>query len=192
VNKVYTMLTDAGRFGEARSYVARDPNPLRAGFQRGLLANLTGNLAEARQEWQAVAQLDPMDYEHGHDCWVEAVLRLGDPEPALEALQFSLLPKHPTPRMFILSGMGWAMRDDDELASVLFQQAINLLRRRRPPKQKLDSADWRLLETLVTDDKIKTALKPYFAVVETVWDQVAASEPTLPSASSPSQRPLLP
>jgi tetratricopeptide (TPR) repeat protein len=191
VHEVYTMLTDAGRFSEAQSYVARDKNPLRAGFQRGLLANLTGNPAKASQEWQTVAQLDPGDYEQGHECWVEAVLRLGDSESALAALQ-ALLPEHPTPRLFVLSGMGWAMRDDEELASVLFQQAINLLRRRRPPKQKLDSDDWRLLDTLVTDEKTKTALKPYFAVVDTVWDQVTPSAPARPPASSLRQGPLLP
>ena len=61
------------------------------------------------------------------------------------------------------------MRDDGELAALLFQRAIDLLRRERPPKQKLDSADWRLLDSLVADDEIKTTLKPYFAVVETVW-----------------------
>jgi hypothetical protein len=62
------------------------------------------------------------------------------------------------------------MRDDMELAKALIQQAINQLRQQRPPKQKLDSADWRLLNSLITDEKLKSALRPYFAVVETVWD----------------------
>jgi tetratricopeptide (TPR) repeat protein len=188
VHEVYSMLTDAGRFGEARSYVARDTNPLRAGLQRGLLANLTGNPAEARHEWRAVAQLDPLDHEQGHECWVEAVLRLGDSEPALEFLQVHLA-QNRTPRLFVLSGIGWAMRDDEQLASVLFQQAISLVRRRRPPKQKLDSSDWRLLDSLVTDENLKTALKPYFAVVETVWGQVTGPRP---STGAPGQRPILP
>ena len=93
---------------------------------------------------------------------------MGDPEPALEQLQV-LLAKGPTPRLLTLSGIGWAMRGDAELAGVLFQRSISLLRTRRPRKQKLDSADWRLLDSLVSDDEIKTKLKPYFAVVETVW-----------------------
>jgi hypothetical protein len=61
------------------------------------------------------------------------------------------------------------MQGDADLASTLFRQSINSLRRRRPPKQKLDSKDWHLLDSLVTDDETKTALKPYFAVIETVW-----------------------
>jgi tetratricopeptide (TPR) repeat protein len=168
VREVYTMLSDAGRYGEAQRYVARDENPLQAGFQRGLIVSLTGNPGQAKQEWQAVADLDPEDFERGHECWVEAVLRLGDPEPALERLQ-DLLVQRATPRLFVLAGIAWAMREDEQVAAALFQQAINQLRRRRPPKQKLDSADWRLLDSLVAGDEIKTALKPYFAVVETVW-----------------------
>lgn len=168
VREVYTMLSDAGRYGEAERYVARDENPLQAGLQRGLIASLTGNPGQAKKEWQAVADLDPEDFERGHECWVEAVLRLGDPEPTLERLR-DLLVQREIPRLYVLAGIAWAMRDDEQVAAALFQQAINQLRWRRPPKQKLDSADWRLLDSLVTDDEIKTALKPYFAVVETVW-----------------------
>jgi hypothetical protein len=32
-----------------------------------------------------------------------------------------------------------------------------------------------LLDSLVADDEVKTPLKPYFAVVETVWDSPATS-----------------
>jgi hypothetical protein len=71
--------------------------------------------------------------------------------------------------LLILSGIGWAMRDDQELAALLFQRAIHLLRQERPPKQKLDSDDWRLLNSLVSSDELKASLKPYFAVVETLW-----------------------
>lgn len=168
VREVYTVLTDVGRFSDAQRYVKRDSNALQSGFQQGLIASLTGKPIDAREAWRQVASLDPDDFEYGHDAWVEAVLRLGDPDPALEWLQESLV-RFGTPRLLVLSGIGWAMRDDRELASVLFQQAINLLRRARPPKQKLDSADWRLLESLVTDGELKTALKTYFAVVETLW-----------------------
>jgi tetratricopeptide (TPR) repeat protein len=168
VREVYTMLTDAGRYSQAMQYVDRDANALQAGFQRGIIDSLTGHMEDARQEWQTVAGLNPDEHEHGHDCWVEAVLRLGDPEPALEWLQENL-GQRGTPRLFVLSGIGWAMRQDAELAGVLFQQAINMQRWRRPRKQKLDSADWQLLDSLVSDDEIKTPLKTYFAVVETLW-----------------------
>ncbi len=168
VRMVYSMLTDEGRYEEALRFVARDENPLQAGLQRGLIASLTGRAVEARQEWRAVANLDPSEFEYGHDAWVEAVLRLGDPDPALEWLQESL-PEYGTLRLIVLSGIGWAMRQDTEVATALFQQAINMLRGRRPPKQKLDRADWQLLDLLVKDDKIKTPLKPYFAVVESLW-----------------------
>lgn len=169
VREVYTLLTESGRYREAQRYIARDDNALQAGLQQGLIASLTGRPLEARQAWRHVTAQDPNEFEYGHDAWVEAVLRLGDPEPALLWLQDSLPQYAFSPRLFALSGIGWAMRGDPELASVLFQQALNLMRRDRPARQKLDSADWRLLDSLVADDKIKATLKPYFAVVETIW-----------------------
>jgi len=168
VRQVYEMLTQAGRYSDAQRYIARDENRMQAGFQRGLISSLTGKSIEARETWRQVARLDPNDYEYGHDAWVEAVLRLGDPDPALEWLQDSL-PRYGTPRLLVLSGIGWAMRKDDELAGALFQQAINMQRRQRPPKKKLDSTDWHLLDSLVSDEEAKTALKSYFAVIETLW-----------------------
>ncbi len=168
VREVYSMLTGAGRYSEAQRYIARDENALQAGFQQGLIASLTGKSIDARQAWRQVAALNPDDFEYGHDAWVEAVLRLGDSEKALQWLQDSLA-EYASPRLFALSGIAWAMRKDPELASVLFQQSINLMRRQRPVKQKLDSADWRLLDSLVADDETKATLKPYFAVVETLW-----------------------
>jgi tetratricopeptide (TPR) repeat protein len=168
VREVYGMLTKAGRYEGALRYVDRDENALQVGYQRGLIASLTGDPAEAKKQWRKVAALDPDKFDYGHDAWVESVLRLGDPDPALEWLQ-GALSRYASPRLLMLSGVGWAMRDDRELAARLFQQAINLLRRGRPAKQKLDSADWHLLESVVADNEMTTALKSYFAVVATLW-----------------------
>ncbi len=168
VREVYTMLTEIGRYGEARRFMARDENAMQAGFQEGLIASMSGQPGQAKVAWRQVATLDPDEFEYGHDAWVEAVLRLGDPDPALEWLQ-DALPRYGTPRLLVLSGIGWAMRDDAELSGLLFQRAIDLRRRERPPKQKLDSTDWRLLDSLVTDDKVKAPLKSYFAIIETLW-----------------------
>ena len=168
VRDVYVLLTDAGRYDEALAYVERDGNQLQAGFQRGLIRSLTGDPDGARQEWQTVAGMDPEEFESGHDAWVEAVLRLGDPVPALEGLQ-RLLRRHASVRMLALSAIAWAMHDDQEVALSSLERTTELMRRGRPPKQKLDSADWRLLDSLVSDEEMKEALKPYFAVVETLW-----------------------
>ena len=168
IGDVVDMLADAGRYSEARAMLDREPNPLRAGLRRGHIHNLMGNPFEARKEWQGIADLDPNEFEYGHEAWVEAVLHLGDPLPALRWLQDALRERFSI-RLLILSGVAWAMHGDAEVATNLFQQAIGLLRYQRPPKKKLDSSDWRLLDTLVNNDEIKKALKPYFAVVETLW-----------------------
>jgi tetratricopeptide (TPR) repeat protein len=169
VHDVYQMLTGAGCYAQALEYVARDDNTLQAGLQRGLIAELTGHPEEATHEWQAVAALDPMEFEQGHACWVEAVLRLKDPMPALEQLQ-QLLRHHGSVRLLVLAGIAWAMHGDKGPAQGLFEQSIRLLRRSRPAKQKLDSADWRLLTALVADEEIRAALRPYFAVVERIFE----------------------
>jgi tetratricopeptide (TPR) repeat protein len=168
VREVYTMLTEVGRYGEAKRFIARDENALQAGFQEGLVASMTGQPDQAKVAWRQVADLDPGEFEYGHDAWVEAVLRLGNPEPALEWLQ-DALPRYGTSRLLVLSGIGWAMRDDAELSRLLLQRAIDLRRRERPPKQKLDSADWRLLDSLVADDEVKAPLKSFFAIIDTLW-----------------------
>jgi len=169
VRDVYQILTAAGRYAQALEFVARDDNTLQAGFQRGLIAQLTGYPEEATQEWQAVAALDPMEFEQGHDCWVEAVVRLKDPMPALGRLP-QLLRHHGSARLLVLAGTAWAMHGDKEMAQGLFEQSIRLLGHSRPAKQKLDSADWRLLTALVADEEIKAALRPYFAVVERIFE----------------------
>lgn len=168
IGEVAALLAGAGRYSEARAMVDRDPNALRAGLQRGHIDSLVGNPIEARKEWRRVADLDPNDFDYGHEAWVEAHLRLGQPVPALEWLQDALRERFSL-RLLVLSGVAWAMHGDAEVAANLFQQSIGLLRYQRPPKKKLDSSDWRLLDTLVTNDEIKKALKPYFAVVETLW-----------------------
>lgn len=168
VRRVYEMLSQVGRYTEALRYVDRDDNELQAGFQRGLIAWLRGDQTKARQEWKKVAEMDPDEFAFGHDAWVESVLRLGDPVPALQWLRTALR-EHGTIRLLVLAGIAWAMHRNRDLAANLFQSAIDALRRSRPPKQKLDSAEWRLLDSLVADEGIKSVLKPYFAVVESIW-----------------------
>lgn len=175
IRAVYALLTDAGRYTEALEYVARDENPLPAGLQRGIIARRTGKMEQARQAWQGVADLNPFDYEYGHDAWAEAALRVGDPDRAIEQLQH-LLPRYGTPRLLILSGIAWAMRGDAPLAGSLFQQAIGAQRYARPVRKKLDSADWHLLDALVDAEQTKAPLKTYFAVVETVWGSSSAPQ----------------
>jgi tetratricopeptide (TPR) repeat protein len=169
IRQVYTMLNDAGRYSDALRFVEQEKNALQAGYQRGIIAQRTGKPVQARREWQEVAQLDPDEYDYGHDAWVESVLRVGDPEPALVWLQDNLSQRG-SARLLVLSGIGWAMKQDVELAAVLLQQAINVTRRERPPRKKLNSDDWRLLDSLVTDDETKAKLRTYFAVVETLWE----------------------
>jgi len=169
---LYKALTDAGLYGMARTFVDRDANSLRAGLQRGQLDLMTGKPADAMQGWRAVAALDPLSFDSGQEAWMEAVLRVGDPQPVLDRLD-DLLSGYGSTRVLILGGMAWAMSGKTETAGALLQRAVDLLRHERPPKSKLDGADWRLLAELVPYTEQRAALKPYFAVIETTWEQAA-------------------
>ena len=170
--ELYKALTEAGLYSMARTYVDRDTNSLRAGMGRGLLDLMTGRPGEAMQEWRAVAALDPLTFKSGQEAWMEAVLRAGDPQPVLDRLD-DLLAGYGSARILILGGMAWAMSGKAETAGAMLQRAIDLLRRERPPKTKLVGADWRLLTSLVPYAELRAALKPYFAVIETTWEQPA-------------------
>ena len=170
--ELYKMLTEAGLYSMARTYVDRDTNNLRAGMQRGLLDLMTGKPVDAMQGWRAVAALDPLTFDSGQEAWMEAVLRVGDPQPVLDRLD-GLLSRFGSTRMLILGGMAWAMSGKAETAGAMLQRAIDLLRRERPAKTKLDGTDWRLLTSLVPYAELRAALKPYFAVIETTWEQPA-------------------
>ncbi len=168
VPQVYTMLTDAGLYNMARTYVDRDKNPLRAGLQRGLLDQLTGKPVDAMQSWRQVAEMDPAEHEGSAEAWAEAVLRLGAPHRVTERFE-ELVDAFPSTRLLVLVGIAWAMQGDREAARDYLERAIFFLRRGRPPKQKLDSSDWRLLTSLVSDGQVRAALRPLFAVVEMTW-----------------------
>lgn len=169
VRNVYQMLATAGRYEQALDYVARDENAMQAGFQRGIIAELSGDAASAAKEFEAVAALDPLQFEQGHDCWAEAVLRQKNPLPFLQRLR-PLLSSHGSIRLLVLSGIAWAMHGEKDLAQGVFEQSIGLLKRSRPAKQKLDGADWRLLTSLIDDEAMRASLRPYFAVVERILE----------------------
>ena len=184
VREVYDMLTEAGCYEQALQFVEQDENEMQALFQRGIIAERTGNRARARAYWQQVAALNPDEFEYGHDAWVEAMLRLNRARPALEWLERNLFQRG-TVRLMVLAGIGWAVEGDDELAAHFFQQAIDVLRYSRPPRQKLDSAEWRLLDSLVADPEVKALLKKYFAVVDTLWDAASAKRGPAPTLLRP-------
>ncbi len=184
VREVYTMLTEAGCYDQALQFVAQDGNGMQAFFQRGLIAERTGNRAQARTYWQQAAALNPDEFEYGHDAWVEAMLRLGRASEALDWLGQNLAHRG-TARLLTLAGTGWAMEGDGDLAAQLFQRAIDILRHHRPPRQKLDSAEWRLLDSLVVDQRVKSPLKKYFAVVDTLWDTAGAERGPAPTLLRP-------
>ncbi len=185
LRELYTFLTDAGLYNQALRFIERDKNKMQALFQRGIIAERTGDPARARAYWEQVAALDPGDFESGHDAWVEAMLRLGRSRQALDWLRENLSFFLDTGRMFVLAAIGRAMEGDGDSASRYLDYAVRMLRHSRPVKKKLDSADWRLLDSLVADQAIKAPLKKYFAVIDTPWEEAAQAAQVLTLHQAP-------
>jgi tetratricopeptide (TPR) repeat protein len=184
--EIYTALIKAGRLDEALAIVERDPDALRRGLYRGVVHARRGELDRARAAWTEVEEMEP-DAEGSAEAWLEATLRLGHVDLGLERFE-QLLAGGPSARLFLLGGVGWAMKGDLEAARAGFGVALDAMRRGYPPAYKFSSDDWRLLDQLVDDAEVKAQLRPHFAVVDSAFDavvEVARSSPQAPQAKTP-------
>jgi tetratricopeptide (TPR) repeat protein len=162
---LYQMMWEAGDLEQARQYLDHEENPLRKGFQEGLLASSEGNPEEAARHWQQVTQMNPLEFDEGHEAWAEAALRVDHPPEEvvgvlgtiLEAGDFSL-------RGLLLQAIAEARLGHTEHAEGVLEIARNLGLRTRPRQENLPPAHWTLFDELVTDDDVKGELRGYFQV----------------------------
>lgn len=181
VPEMVDLLIKVGRLDEALAYVERDTDELRRGLYRGIVLARQGEPDRARAAWAEVHETDPATSEGSRAAWLEATLRLGDPDAGLERFE-ELLAGEPSARLFLLGGMGWAMKGELEPARVGFRVALEAMSRDYPPVYRFDSKDWRLLDQLVDAPEVKAQLKPHFAVVDAAFDGI-------PEVARPSARP---
>lgn len=160
---LYQMMWEAGDLERAHEYLRQENNPLRKGLYRGLLAASEGKTDEAVKHWQRVANMNPLEFDEGHESWAEAALRADwPPGGVIAALQVVWESGNSTPRALILQAVAEArLGHADHAESVLeIARAIGL--RSRPRQEKLAAANWALFDELVTGDEIKRQLRHYF------------------------------
>jgi tetratricopeptide (TPR) repeat protein len=186
VPEMVDLLIDVGRLDEALAYVERDADELRRGLHRGIVLARQGKPGRARAAWTDVHEMDPATTQGSRAAWLEATLRLGDPDAGLDRFE-ELLTGESSARLFLLGGMGWAMKGDLEAARVGFRVALEAMSRDYPPTYKFDSKDWRLLDQLVDTPETKAQLKAHFAVVDAAFDAVPeVAGPASPSSAATS------
>ena len=163
LSEVYRMLIEAGDFREAHSYLRREQNRLRYLFHLGLMDHEQGDEYAAQRQWRRLADMDPSNYEEGHDDWAEACLRMGLVGQAINELVRLVNQGDISPRRMTLLSLAWALADDVEKAQAALDGAIMILDHSRPRRSKLSRKEWRLFEELIRDEEVLKALENYFA-----------------------------
>jgi tetratricopeptide (TPR) repeat protein len=162
---LYQMMWEAGDIERAQEYLRQEKNPLRKGFQEGLMADSQGDSEEAAKRWRRVAKMNPLEFDEGHEAWAEAALRVNyPPQEIIGALAAILEAGDFTPRGLILQAVAEARIGHVEHAQDILETARRIGMRSRPREDKLSAAHWALFDELVSGDDIKEQLRPYFQV----------------------------
>ncbi len=160
---LYQMMWETGDLERAHEYLNQEKNPLRKGFYQGILAISEGKSDQAMKHWKRVAQMNPLEFDEGHEAWAEAALRVDQPpQEVISALGVLLESGNLTPRGLILQAVAEARIGHREHAENVLKIARTMSLRSRPRQEKLSAAHWALFDELVTDDEIKHQLRHYF------------------------------
>jgi tetratricopeptide (TPR) repeat protein len=160
---LYQMMWEIGDLERAHEYLNQEKNPLRKGFYQGLLDASEGTPDQAMKHWKRVAQMDPLEFDEGHEAWAEAALRVDQPpQEVISVFRVIMESGNFTPRGLILQAVAEARIGHKEQAENVLKIAQTMGMRSRPRTEKLSAAHWALFDELVADDEIKQRLRHYF------------------------------
>ena len=177
VSPLYQMYFEAGDLAQARSWLAKEKNPLRAGFYRGLFAQAEGADKKAQSAWQKTTQLNPLEQTDGHEAWAEAALRANMPPDAVSYIMQEVNARNlGNIRGAILLAVALVRAGRLDGAEAALKGALDISRRARPPQEQLSAGLWELFAELVTDEAAKAQFRDYFAP-EPAESPTEATEP---------------
>ena len=168
---VYQVFLGKGLTDRARTYIRREKNPNRRGLYAGLADYLDGDVDGARRHWRKVLKRRISPGEEGLDSWIEAGLRLGEPETVLQQIAPLLGAGGINSRAAALIGMALAMVGETERADRILGTI-----REQFGQDRLPRADWLLFDTLTEDEAVKEAIKHPFATEEPKEDTPEPAE----------------
>ena len=162
---VYGRLINAGRHEDALLFLNRDQgHPVRSGFWRGLSFFKQGQAGEAKRTWQRVTSIKPDQGDQG--SLVEYTLShfyLGDETGSALAGVLGVIREQQQRvpwSLFLLAGIGWAVRHDLDAARSNLQIAV-AQRKSAAEGRLLPHQYWFMVEGAL-DDEAKAALREYF------------------------------
>jgi tetratricopeptide (TPR) repeat protein len=161
---VYPWLIERGDLDAAKRYLQREQDPNRRALYEGRIEWQAGQQSAARATWRRVLEMDIEHEEADLATWIEAALRLGEPQRALaaeEPLTQGNRSRTITDASSML-GIAYAALGEVEKAGDWLEQAVGRLRRQWPSSNQIDSAKWRLFASLVSDEDTVQALTGYF------------------------------
>jgi len=162
---VYAWLIERGDLEEAAKYLEREREPVRRTFYLGLLAWQAGEQDAARERWRDVLDMEVDEGESDVEAWMEAALRLGEPEKVIDLEGDVLVRSAPdSVEGAILMGIAYAMLDEVEDAAEWFDQATLRFQRAWPSRDKIPAEKWTLLTSLVSDEGTLQSVAAYFDV----------------------------
>jgi tetratricopeptide (TPR) repeat protein len=165
VYQVYGWLIERGHLEEAKKYLERERTPIRHAFFSGLIDWQVGDQDAARQKWRDVLEMEIDEQGTGIEAWIEAALRLGEPQKAVD-LDGSMFDRS-TPvsiKVTVLMGTAYAMLDEVQDAGEWFDQALVRLQRGWPSRDKVPATEWALFASLVSNEDIVQRMAAYFEV----------------------------
>jgi len=154
---LYTRLVGAGLYDQALEYISRDQaRPARAAFWRGLVYRYMGDQANATKTWQAAMKDEVLRGDQ--ESIVEHLLTrfyLGDPQG--EGLEMMLRAQREQTRIswmiFLLTGLGWIVRGDDNAAHSNFRLAVAQVKSMGEGKV-MPRQYWRFVQDLTPADRL--------------------------------------
>jgi tetratricopeptide (TPR) repeat protein len=162
VSAIYAWLIERGDLERAETYLNREQDPLHRTFYQGLLDWQAGRHDAAQEAWRRVLGME-LTEDVSLGPWIEAALRLGEPQRAAEAEEMlSARETSISVREGILLGIAHAMLDEVDEAKTWFEGTIGRLRRGWPVKEAIEKAHWTLLTSVVSNQETIQALAGYF------------------------------
>jgi tetratricopeptide (TPR) repeat protein len=149
VAEVYTWLIERGDLERAEKYLNREQDPISRTFYQGVIDWQSKRPDAAQSKWRRVLGME-LDDEADATPWIEAEEALLERDAGISVDEAALL------------GIAHAMLDEVDKAKMWFEQIIERQKRGWPKKHKIDSQQWTLLRSVVTNQETVQALADYF------------------------------
>ena len=155
--RIYSRMIRLGDPSRAIAFIKRDQrNPIRTGFWHGVALDQLGEPDEAVKHWQKVVNVDLATNEEPHLLeYILAHYYLGDAEGAGLGLVLNALQEETGGQwaLFLLAGVGWALRGNVENARTNFFTGMNQ-RRANGNGLLLPWESWNFLLDLLPEEEL--------------------------------------